>query len=69
MTASPSPSRTQWRKSSHSGGTGNCVEVAGLPSAVGVRDSKVPDGAQLRLSVREWARVLEAIKAGRHDLA
>ncbi|MFI0372669.1 DUF397 domain-containing protein [Actinomadura sp. 1N219] len=30
-----------WRKSSHSGPEqGDCVEVADLPSGVGVRDSK-----------------------------
>lgn len=29
-----------WRTSSRSGGEGNCVEVAGLADAIGVRDSK-----------------------------
>ncbi|MFC4083946.1 DUF397 domain-containing protein [Amycolatopsis samaneae] len=34
-----------WRKSSCSGGiNGNCVEVAFVPEAVAVRDSKAPEG-------------------------
>jgi len=39
--------KVQWRKSSHSGGASDetCVEVAGLPDAVGIRDSRDPDGA------------------------
>lgn len=39
-----------WRKSSHSGANGNCVELAALPGAVGVRDSKDPDGPVLLLA-------------------
>lgn len=36
-------SRTEWRKSSHSGNGGaNCVEVAFVGSAMALRDSKNP---------------------------
>jgi hypothetical protein len=40
-----------WRKSSHSHSSGECVEVAAFPAgAVGVRDSKNPGGPHLTLS-------------------
>jgi Domain of unknown function (DUF397) len=36
-------SRAVWRKSSYSGQSGNCVEVArNLPAHVAIRDSKSP---------------------------
>ncbi|MCX4747191.1 DUF397 domain-containing protein [Kitasatospora sp. NBC_01287] len=44
-----------WRKSSHSGGNGACVEVAvPAPATVAVRDSKDPSGPQLRFSPEAW---------------
>ncbi|CAM04648.1 uncharacterized protein DUF397 [Saccharopolyspora erythraea NRRL 2338] len=36
-----------WQKSSYSGSNINCVEVARVPEAVAVRDSKDPDGPAL----------------------
>jgi hypothetical protein len=45
---------TQWRKSSHSGGDNNCVEVAGTGAAITVRDSKNPRGGILRFSAVGW---------------
>ncbi|WP_436756836.1 DUF397 domain-containing protein [Streptosporangium sp. V21-05] len=36
-----------WRKSSLSGGNGDCVEVADLGDVVAVRDSKNPRGPEL----------------------
>ncbi|WP_433229683.1 DUF397 domain-containing protein [Actinomadura formosensis] len=40
-----------WHKSSYSGSNGgDCVELAGLPGAVAVRDSKDPDGPILLLN-------------------
>ena len=45
----------EWQKSSHSGQSGNCVEVArNLPGLVAVRDSKEPDGARLVVSMDAW---------------
>ncbi|MFE6866996.1 DUF397 domain-containing protein [Kitasatospora sp. NPDC057692] len=46
---------TSWRKSSHSGGNGACVEIR-VPAAdlVAVRDSKDPQGPQLRFSAEAW---------------
>ncbi|WP_083822005.1 DUF397 domain-containing protein [Saccharopolyspora spinosa] len=40
-------SRAEWRKSSRSGSTSNCVEVARTAKLVGVRDSKDRGGAVL----------------------
>ena len=45
----------EWRKSSYSSQSGNCVEVAhNLPGLVAVRDSKEPDGAKLVVSQETW---------------
>ncbi len=56
---------TAWRKSSYSGGSGNCVEVAGgLPGAVGVRDAKDPDGPALVFTARAWRNFLAGVKGG-----
>lgn len=49
----------RWRKSSHSGGGNDCVEVADDGNAMLVRDSKDPDGGVLRLSPEQWRRFLE----------
>jgi hypothetical protein len=54
-----------WRKSSYSGGAGNCVEVAGsLPGAVGVRDSKDPDGQPLVFTAKAWRAFAGKVKSG-----
>jgi hypothetical protein len=37
-------SRANWRKSSHSSGTGACVELALASASGAVRDSKNPNG-------------------------
>jgi hypothetical protein len=57
-------SRAQWRKSSYSGNTGNCVEIADLGSAVAVRDSKDPDGPKLIFSHEEWAAFVRGMRGG-----
>jgi Domain of unknown function (DUF397) len=54
-----------WRKSSHSGQTGSCVEVTdGLPGAVAVRDSKDPDGLRLVLTPASWRTLGRRVKNG-----
>ncbi|MFC9970093.1 DUF397 domain-containing protein [Spirillospora sp. NPDC127200] len=57
-----------WRKSSYSegGGGGTCVEIAGLASGIGVRDSKNPGQGHITLSRAGLAAVLADIKADRY---
>jgi hypothetical protein len=43
-----------WRKSSRSSSTSDCVEVAFDGPAVGLRDSKNPDGPLLALPLGSW---------------
>lgn len=62
------PARASWRKSSYSGGSQNCVEVAGgLPGAVGVRDSKDPAGPALVVSPGSWRAFTARVKNGEFD--
>ena len=64
----PTLGQADWRKSSYSGGTGNCVEVAGnLPGIVAVRDSWDPDGPALILTSAAWRAL--TLKARNGDLA
>ena len=43
-----------WRKSTYSGDSSNCVEVATTPTAVHIRDSKHPVGPRLTVSGSAW---------------
>lgn len=62
-------SSVRWRKSTRSGAEGgDCVEVAGLPGAVAVRDSKDPEGPVLGLSHSAFRALTRDIHAGRFDL-
>ena len=65
--------KIEWRKSSRSGsgqggGGGDCVELADLSSAIGIRDSKAPDQGHLKLGRADLAGLLADIKSGRLDL-
>ncbi len=61
MTDSPS---VRWRKSNHSGDQGECIEVAVFSAgAVGVRDSKNPDGPILTLSRRAFRMLLDQARS------
>jgi hypothetical protein len=57
-------SRAEWRTSSYSGQSGNCVEMArNLPGLVAVRDSKEPDGARLVVSMLAWQAFITKVRA------
>jgi uncharacterized protein DUF397 len=57
-------SRAEWEKSSHSGQSGNCVEVARkLLGLVAVRDSKDPLGARLVVSTEAWQAFTRKVRA------
>jgi hypothetical protein len=54
-----------YRKSSRSTGTGNCVEVAGLPDGHrAVRDSKDPAGPALTFTSGGWTAFTAGLRAG-----
>lgn len=62
-------SRSVWRKSSFSNGTGgNCVEVADLPDGGrAVRDSKDRSGPALIFTPAEWEAFTAGVRAGEFD--
>ncbi|MEU6558248.1 DUF397 domain-containing protein [Nocardia nova] len=59
-------STAKWFKSSRSGASKNCVEVAFLSNdAVGVRDSKDPSGPALVFSASEWDAFTTGVAGGK----
>jgi hypothetical protein len=58
-------SRAQWKKSSFSGNTGNCVEVAQVGHEVAIRDSHDPYGPVLVVEAREWRALIEKLACDR----
>jgi Domain of unknown function (DUF397) len=59
----------EWRKSSYSSSSGECVECA-APSTtvVAVRDSKDPDGPSLSFPADAWAAFVAEAGMGAFDL-
>ncbi|MFE9328023.1 DUF397 domain-containing protein [Nocardia sp. NPDC052278] len=61
-------SAAKWFKSSRSGGTKECVEVAFLDTGiVGVRDSKNPTGPALVFAPGEWDAFTAGVRDGEFD--
>jgi hypothetical protein len=56
-----------WRKSSRSSDTANCVEVAFAGSRVAVRDSKNPDGPVLTYRTESWSLFIDEVRQGGFD--
>ncbi|MFF4474508.1 DUF397 domain-containing protein [Streptomyces sp. NPDC001599] len=57
-------SAVSWRKSSYSSAQeGDCCEIALRSTQVWVRDSKCPQRATLRFSVRAWRSAVASLRA------
>ncbi|NJQ08211.1 DUF397 domain-containing protein [Streptomyces lonarensis] len=54
-----------WWRSSYTASNGNCVEVARVPAAVAVRDSKRPGDAVAFVSRSAWVGFVAAVAEGR----
>ena len=52
-----------WHKSTYSGGSGECIEVAGTVSGfIAIRDSKNADGPELTFALTEWVKFMSRLK-------
>ncbi|MFI6302192.1 DUF397 domain-containing protein [Amycolatopsis thailandensis] len=61
----PDDRQPTWRKSTKSATQSDCVEVDmddPTRPTVGIRDSKDPDGGQLRVSPAMWSAFTQAVK-------
>ncbi|KPI06828.1 protein of unknown function DUF397 [Actinobacteria bacterium OK074] len=56
-----------WRKSSASGGDGDCVELAAHRGRIAVRDSKAPHGPAILYPRAAVTTLLAALKTGCFD--
>jgi hypothetical protein len=63
----PDLSQAAWRKSSHSGGGNDCVEIAFIDGVAAVRDSKDPDGGAFTLSSRGWRGLVDSLRTNGSD--
>jgi len=52
----------QWRKPTRSEDHGNCVELAVLPHAIAIRDSKAPHAGHLVLTPTTFATLITQAK-------
>ena len=65
----PEHARLMWHKSSASGASGDCVEVAIEAGSVYVRNSRhAEDAPPLEFRHDEWAAFLTGVRKGEFDL-
>lgn len=65
VVTSPDKIGENWKKSSYSHMTGNCVEVDGMPgSGVRIRDSQNPGGSILLFSPGPWSAFVSGVRSG-----
>jgi len=55
--------RVVWRKSTHSAGDGNCVEVATTRQGIGIRDTKNRAAGHLLVPYLAWHAFTHALTA------
>jgi Domain of unknown function (DUF397) len=60
-------SQAVWRKSTHSSGNGQCVEVAFLDQTVAMRDSKNKSGPVLLFTPGEWDAFVGGVLDGEFE--
>jgi hypothetical protein len=60
-------SRATWRKSKKSQQAGQCIEWARAGGAIGIRDSKEPDGPVLVFTVEEFSSFVDGAAKGELD--
>ena len=68
MVAAGSSQEVDWRKSKHSTGNGECVEVASDIGVINVRDSKHQQGPNLHYPLATWRSFLVSAKSGEFDV-
>jgi len=56
------PGDADWRKSSYSSPSGNCVEAATLTGGIALRDSRFPGGPELVFASAAWDAFLRGVK-------
>lgn len=59
---------SEWKKSTRSGQSGQCVEARRVEDVVEVRNSKNPDAGITRFTLAEWAAFLAGAKDGEFDV-
>ncbi|WP_406100506.1 DUF397 domain-containing protein [Streptomyces canus] len=56
----------QWQKSTYSGDSSNCLEIAATPAFIHIRDSKSAEGPQLAFQPPAWSLFIFHATADRH---